>query len=139
MSVKLSYCTLVGLNYYDYMTFLSSEYNISDVMSDRIGSIATTDNVKPLIKNNEDVFELCNFMESVVENCVRKRLVGLFDRAKVVCDHLHEQPFDCFFPYTVGLSRNVVTQIVFENSEDLNLFKLKEPELYMSLVERCER
>jgi len=139
MSVKLSYCTLVGMNYYDYMTFLSSEYNISDVMADRIGSIATTDNVTHLIKNNEDVFHLCNFMESVVEKCVRKSLVGLFENVSVVCDHLHEQPFNCFFPYTVGLSRNVVTQINFKTNNDLNLFKLHYPELYSSLVKRCER
>lgn len=146
MSVKLSYSTLVGMNYYDMMSFLASDYNVSETVADRISTIATTSNVQHMLDNlrhrdeeRADCIRLIEYMENVVENCVRKRLVGLFENVSVICDHLHEKPFDCFFPNTVGLSRNVVTQIIFKTKKDLNQFKIQHPELYTSLVKRCER
>ena len=139
MSVKLSYAMLVNMRYDDMVLHLATYYNLNKVTIDRISTIATTSNVKNLIHNDKEVRDLCDFMETVVRKFVRKKIVGSFKDVEVECDKLHIEPFNTFFPFEIGLSRNVVTQVRFQTNEDLNRFKLKEPKLYNSLVKRCER
>lgn len=146
MSGKLSYAMLVNMRYDDMMLYMAVNYKLSKDATDRISTIATTSNIRSMLHNlrHEDdekfeVIKLMDFMETVVSKFIRQKVLSEFKKAHIECDKLHIEPFNCFFPFEVGLSRNVVTQVKFETTEDLNLFKIKEPKLYDALLKRSER
>ncbi len=146
MSGKFSYAMLVNMRYDDMMLYMAVNYNLSKVATDRISTIATTSNTRNMLRQidqeggeKNDVLKLMDFMETVVSKFIRQKVLGEFEKAHIECDKLHIEPFNCFFPFEVGLSRNVVTQVKFDTNEDLNLFKIKEPKLYDALLKRSER
>jgi hypothetical protein len=146
MGCKLSYAMLVDMHYADMMRYVAVNYNLSKVVTERIIAIATTSNTRSMLHNLRpeddeklEVNKLMDFMENVVSEFIRQKVLGEFKQAHLECDKLHIEPFNCFFPFEVGLSRNVVTKVKFETAEDLNLFKLKEPILYDALLKRSER
>lgn len=88
-------------------------------------------------ENKEHCKNICDYIQKNIVNYIVREFLGCdVNDINIECDCIYTDPFNCFFPNEIGMSRQVSCKIWFNDITQRNRLKLKNPKAYNCIVER---